>query len=74
MIFKMFGVENTEIALTILAIIILEESSLHKQTILSKEFLKGKNVDENFIEGCKDKLRKKLQSWKRQSRDTKKSN
>ena len=65
MIFKMFGVENTEIALTILAIIILEESSLHKQTILSKEFLKGKNVDENFIEGCKDKLRKKLQSWKK---------
>ena len=62
MIFKMLGVKNTEIALTILTIFVLEESSLHKHTILSKEFLKGKNVDENFIEGCKDKLRKKFEN------------
>ena len=62
MIFKMLGVEKTEIALTILAIFILEESALHTHTILSKEFLKGKNVHENYIEGCKDKLREKFQN------------
>merc|ERR1712226_1336 len=59
---KMLGVEKNEIALTILAIFILEESALHKQAILSKEFLKGKNVDENYIEGCKDKLRNNFQN------------
>ena len=58
----MLGVEEMEIALTILAIFIFEESGLRQQTIGSKEFLKGENVDENFIEGCNDKLRKKFQN------------
>ena len=64
--FKMLGVEEMEIALTILAIFIFEESGLRQQTIGSKEFLKGENVDENFIEGCNDKLRKKFQNWRKQ--------
>ena len=58
----MLGVEEMEIALTILAIFIFEESGLRQQTTGSKEFLKGENFDENFIEGCNDKLRKKFQN------------
>merc|ERR1712064_229425 len=58
---KMLGVEEMEIALTILAIFIFEESGLRQQTIGSKEFLKGE-VDENFMEGCNEKLRKKFQN------------
>lgn len=60
--FKMLGVEEMEIALTILAIFIFEESALRQETIGSKQFLKGKHVDKNFIEGCNEKLRKKFQN------------
>ena len=59
---KMLGVEEMEKALTILAVFIFEESGLRQQTTGSKEFLKRENIDENFIEGCTDKLRKRFQN------------
>ena len=58
----MLEVEEMGKALTILAVFIFEESGLRQLTAGSREFLKRENIDENFIEGCTDKLRKRFQN------------